>query len=457
MEVLVTPNIKIAPFGLPYRFTFSSSKKRRDRKGIFCSVQIMKRFFEIFYELSSYPRSSGETAAAREFIRAFCEKRGFPANSDSAGNLLVTIKTPKICLQSHYDMVAIGDHPPRVIRDNGYLCAQNGTLGADNGVGVALMLRLIERQIAGEYLFTNDEEIGLLGAKNLSVIPVSKTLINLDGEEDGAIIIGCAGGADYTLSEPLEYINAPSGYQPYAISAKNCVGGHSGVDIDKNIRSALVEASRFCFDRGALIASIDGGEKKNAISRSVRAIAFFDTAPQSGEFIDVRPIKTERKVIKESQKLLQMLVSLPHGVLRRGEDGIHASANFALAKTSANTLTISVSARGHSFEALDEIDRRICQYKWFSIEKSAEYPPWQNGGGEAAKRTFDIMKSMKLPARFIVMHAGLECAFLKDKLPNAELFSIGPEIDFPHSDKERVRISSISQFSEVLERVMGEA
>ncbi|MDR3163288.1 MAG: M20/M25/M40 family metallo-hydrolase [Helicobacteraceae bacterium] len=416
----------------------------------------MNRFFEIFYELSSYPRSSGEAAAAREFICAFCERRGFPVASDSAGNLLVKVKTPKICLQAHYDMVVIGDHPPRVIRNGDYLRAQNGTLGADNGVGVALMLLLIERRIAGEYLFTNDEEIGLLGAKYLSVTPLSKTLINLDGEEEGAIIVGCAGGADYALSVPLEYSDAPSGYQPYAASAKNCAGGHSGVDIDKNIRSALVEVSRFCFNHGALVASIDGGEKKNAISRRACAVAFFTAAPQSGEFIDICPIEIERKVIKESPKLLKTLVSLPHGVLRRDENGVHASANFAMAETGADTLAISVSIRGHSFEALDEIDRQIRQNRWSSIEKSAEYPPWQNGGGKTAKKTFDIMKSMGLPARFTVMHAGLECAFLKDKLPDTELFSIGPEIDFPHSDKERVRISSIKRFSETLERIIDE-
>ena len=377
-----------------------------------------KKVIDIFKKITQIPHCSSNTKKLQEFIEDYAKNMGFMVFKDSYGNILAYKKTPKLALQSHIDMVCVGDSKIEIIEENGWLKAKNSSLGADNGIGVAMMLFFMQKYDDIEYLFTNDEEIGLIGAKHLTFKISSPYLLNLDSEDDREIIIGCAGGVDAKIKYPLkkEKIKGSLGN----VSVTGLAGGHSGVDIHKNIPNAIIEL----LYKVESLAYIKGGERRNSIPANAYAKEVFE----GNEEIEIY-----------DNEYLKFLRKLPHGVLEYDfEFKIPSkSINFALIDENE----IILSARANTNEKLSEIKEYILS-KTFGceVEFEDEYPAWRPEKSELAIKLQEITK-----AKLNVIHAGLECAILKNKFPNVSMASYGPKIENPHSIRERVKIDSIKK------------
>lgn len=390
-----------------------------------------KKVLEIFKKISQIPHCSSNTKELQEFIINYAKKRKFTIFKDNYGNILAYKNTPKLALQSHIDMVCVGDAPKiKIIEENGWLRAKNSSLGADNGIGVATMLAFMDKYDDIEYLFTNDEEIGLIGAKHLEFKINAPYLLNLDSENDKEIIIGCAGGVDANIKYPLKKKKIKGCLGD--VSVTNLPGGHSGVDIDKNIPNAIIEL----LYKVESLAYIKGGERRNSIPVNAYAKEVFE----GNNDIEIY-----------SDDYLKFLRKLPHGVLEYDfEFKIPSkSVNFALIDEDE----IVLSARANTNEKLNEVKEYILSKTYgCEVEFEDEYPAWA-----PEKSKFAIKLQEITGAKLNVIHAGLECAVLKNKFPKTSMASYGPIIENPHSIRERVKIDSIKRvvnsIEELLQRV----
>ncbi len=389
-----------------------------------------KKVIEIFKQITQIPHCSGNTTKLQEFIEEYAKKRDFLVIRDNAGNILAYKNPPKIALQSHIDMVCVGNAPNiEIIEKDGWLMAKNSSLGADNGIGVAMMLAFMDKYDDVEYLFTNDEEIGLVGAKNLELKLSSPYLLNLDSEDDNEIIIGCAGGVDAKVKYPLKKYKVKGSLGE--VSIKGLPGGHSGVDINKNIPNAIIELL-YKVDN---LAFIKGGERRNSIPANATALEVFDG---------------EEDIEVYDDEYLRFLRKLPHGVLEFDFKYKlpSKSINFAL----INENEITLSARANSNEKLEEIKEYILAKTYgCEVEFEDEYPAWEAQENELSIKLKEITN-----ANLNIIHAGLECAILKQKFPEIEMASFGPKIENPHSTRERVNIKSIKRVVDSVEKLINQ-
>jgi len=398
----------------------------------------MTKILNYFKQITKVPRCSGNTDKMKEFLVNFAKEKGYKVKTDEYGNILATSKNPKICFQSHYDMVCIGEYKNiEIIEENGFLKAKNSTLGADNGIGIAIMMKLMDKKDL-EFLFTNDEEIGLIGASNLKIKPKAKKLINLDSEDEN-IYIGCAGGFDIEVN--IKSKKKPYFGEVYQIKVDNLPGGHSGVDIDKNYPNAIKEVVKNLKDNYTLL-SIKGGERRNSIPRECEALVI------SNSKLKYPKVTSKGKVILNSNELIRFLKAVPNGVLGidREFDVVNKSLNLAIITNEK----VILSARANSKELMDELKMELkalfsfidCEYK---IED--EYPAWKPIKSELATIYQKISnKNLK------VIHAGLETAVLGKFFD--EMISVGPNIYEPHSLRERVEINSIYRLYEEIEEFL---
>ena len=389
-----------------------------------------KKVIDIFKKITTIPHCSNNTEKLQAFIEDYAKERDFIVFKDKSGNILCYKNTPKLALQSHIDMVCVGDAPKiEIIEENGWLKAKNSTLGADNGIGIAIMLAFMDKYPDIEYLFTNDEEIGLIGAKNLEFSLKAPYLLNLDSENDNEIIIGCAGGVDAKIKYPVkkEKVFGSLG----DVSITNLPGGHSGVDIDKNIPNAIVELL-FKVDN---IAYIKGGERRNSIPSNAYAKEVFDG---------------EKEIEIYKSDYLEFLRKLPHGVLEYDFEFKIPSKSVNFALIDGNEIVLS--ARANSNEKLNEIKEYILA-KSFGCEVSFEdeYPAWAPEKNELSLKLQEITN-----AKLSVIHAGLECAILKSKFPKVKMASYGPKIENPHSIRERVDLDSVKRVVQNVESLINQ-
>jgi dipeptidase D len=387
----------------------------------------LEEVLKIFEKITKIPHCSGETEELRDFIVSFAKNFGYDVKVDGAGNILATISNPLLTLQSHYDMVCVGKAPDieTVIKD-GWLMAKESSLGADNGIGVAIMLYLISKKKRLEFLFTNDEEIGLIGAFNLELNINSPYLLNLDSEDEN-IYIGCAGGVDCKIKYPESYkkIYGTKG----EIVVDKLPGGHSGVDIDKNIPSAIIELLK----RVKNTAFLKGGERRNSIPVRAMSVEVFEGNEEFNVYDD---------------RYIHFLRELPHGVLEYDfkYKVPSKSINFAL----LDGFEAVLSARANSNEKLNEVKEYILtKTKGAEVIFEGEYPAW-----EAEENEFSSPLQEITGAELKVIHAGLECAVLKNKFPNVKMASYGPVIENPHSIRERVKIDSIAKVIENINKLI---
>ncbi|MEA3290446.1 MAG: M20/M25/M40 family metallo-hydrolase [Campylobacterota bacterium] len=424
------------------------------------------RAIELFKTITAIPRCSGTHEPFINFLKEFSKQQNFICKIDDANNILCykEDQTPKICLQSHYDIVCLEDGKvPEIIEEDGYLKAKDSTLGADNGMGCAYMMALMEEGLNAEYLFTCDEEIGLIGANNIEHQLKSQYMLNLDSEMEGEICIGCAGGADiFALNDKGEYLKNSDNKTLYEITIDDLDGGHSGVDIDKNIPNALKLIAKTIKECDADLLDINGGERINSIPKRAKAIIASNNMPQaSHENMTITSIDDESKHYKKLHSdILDFLYTFSNGV--RGYDKelgvVLSSINLAIVENGINGVQISLSARSMDNEELEIVKKEtieILKVFDFEVETDGKYPAWKPTHSEFTADVLKIYKQTVPNATLNAIHAGLECAIFKEKYPNMQICSIGPNIYFPHSHREECEISSSMKLFNITKQIVS--
>ncbi len=426
----------------------------------------MDKIIKIFYEITSIPRCSKTHKPFIEFLEKTASTYGYECYVDKVNNILCKKADSKavLSLQSHYDIVCLEDGKiPQIIEEDGFLKAKNSTLGADNGMGCAIMIALMSEGKDCEFLFTSDEEIGLIGANDIEFKLSSKYMLNLDSEAEGEICIGCAGGVDiFGTNTQKTIIKNDECYDLFELEIKDLDGGHSGVDIDKNIPNAIKLTAKTIKECKGKLLDINGGERINSIPKECKAIFASKSEPKPSH-----PNMTIVKIDEKSEHLniyddniLNFLYTFSHGV--RGYDKelsvVLDSINLAQIKTEIEGIKVSLSARSMENERLEDIkNESVALLQAFGFETSTEgkYPAWKPDINEFTNSVLEIYKIHNSNATLEAIHAGLECAIFKDKFPNIKVASIGPNIFNPHSHKERCEIRSVENIYKIVQDIVA--
>lgn len=464
-----------------------------------------------FEEISQIPRCSKNEGRIREYIIKRANDLGLQYLTDEIGNIVVKKKATDgyegvkgIILQSHIDMVCeknegtghdFSRDPLQLRRKGDYLYATDTTLGADNGIGMAAMLSIMEDGALEhgpmEFLFTVDEETGLTGAFRLGEdILEYRRMLNLDTEEEGAIYVGCAGGADSVLKLGLEFVETNE-EQEKGINIKvgGLLGGHSGVDVHLGRGNSNLLLARVLkkiwrkFEFG--IVDIRGGTKRNAIPResNITLIIPKDTEviiegilkkcrkEFENEFTVEKKISIDSKNVeraktctdkKSTKQIIDLLLSLPNGVQAMCQDIpdlVETSTNFATISISDSMMVVGLNSRSSVESALEwavEHIESISELAGAGFERGGHYPGWKPNVNSSIlkglKRTYSDIYGSEPDIKAI--HAGLETGIIGKKFPGMDMVSMGPQIEHPHSPQERVKISSVSDFWNILRRAL---
>jgi len=458
-----------------------------------------------FREISQIPRESGNEERLREYLVSTARKCALEYRIDAAGNVLVikegTSGTDTVILQSHMDMVCekkpetahdFTIDPITLVREDGWITADGTTLGADDGIGMAAMLAIMEEPSLAhpdlELLFTVEEETGLTGAGMLSEEFLSgKTLINLDSEDDGIFYIGCAGGRNTDITLELSLTDPPAGYVPVSITISGLGGGHSGCDINKGRGNAIRLLNRFI--KGARksipfdLATIEGGSRHNVIPRDARAVVYLDersvpalrsaaflwntTFAQELEGIDEQVLlevlpdpAAPRSVIvpEDTARILTMLSILPHGVLSMNgamDNLVITSTNLAVCSVKGSTLEVKTNQRSiytTSIEDASDMIQSIGGVMGAHVSPSDDYPAWRpDFNSRILSKAKAVYETLFGTAPLVkVIHAGLECGVIGERIPGIDMISLGPTVEYAHSPSERVNIETVGKMWEFI-------
>ncbi len=456
-----------------------------------------------FADLNGVPRPSKKEERIIEFIKAFGNSLGLETFEDQIRNVIIRKPaTPgmenrkSIVLQSHLDMVhqknndTVFDFDVQGIEmfvDNDWIKAKGTTLGADNGIGVATIMAILESDTiphpAIEALFTIDEETGMTGALNLKAgILKGSILLNLDTEQDDEIDIGCAGGIDVTATGNYQMEELPADYSAWRISVKGLNGGHSGMDIHKGLGNANKIMNRLLYKGfelfGLAVSEINGGSLRNAIPRESESIIIlpknkindFNTAFEQL----IKDIKFELKTTEPTLQiglqelplpdlimnsvsqiqLINAIYSVSNGVYRMSADIdnlVETSNNLARVIVKDGKIFIACLTRS-SIESskMDLAQALEANFKMANLQVSfsGSYPGWTpNVSSPILKVLTSVYEQLhqKKP-KVVACHAGLECGILGKNYPNMDMISFGPTILGAHSPDERVSISSVQKY-----------
>lgn len=478
-----------------------------------------------FYRISAIPRGSGNEAGIADFLVSFAEERGLFCVRDEENNVFIKKPASAGCegaepvlLQGHTDMVCEKNsgtehdfltEPLKLKLDGDTLYAEGTTLGADDGTAVALMLELLDDKNAVhpplECLFTTAEETGLTGAKafDCSLITASR-MLNLDSETEGEAVAGCAGGARISYRRELMRAAAPMTHKQVIISLSGFAGGHSGADIDlgrANANRVLAELLAELYDkRPFMLRSVSGGSADNAIPREAEAVLLTDE-PELCEseckrfFAALRPELTEadhsaklRVNVKSSASLVEdgklsavsfadtaaviaAMLLPPIGPLEHmtaaGAQIVKTSANLGIVSVDGESAELTYSLRSNVERGLEKLIER---YFWLArslgveAELYSRYPGWQFSSGSALAALYRETYSRLNPgreARIAVIHAGLECGIISEKLRNLpenarelDIISIGPDIRDIHTPSERLSVASFERTCELVREML---
>jgi len=417
---------------------------------------------DYFRVITKTPRCSFKTDKMKDKIIEISKSLGYEVSTDKVGNILCTKGLPKICLQSHYDMVCLGDVSKiELIEKNEILRAKNSTLGADNGMGMAIMFSCMEKFDNLECLFTNDEEVGLIGASGLELELTSDRLLNLDGEEEKEIYIGCAGGTDIVSKLTLEYLPLDKDENIYEVSIRDLVGGHSGVDIDKGIDSAIKILAEELVKHDLKLLHVEGGEVRNSISKNAKAVvATCSELKLVNNNLHVKKIEYKREYINGGQNIIKALNAFAQGV-REFDKSLNIpsiSINLGLIRIENGVLQIDCAARAMKNKDLNALS---CETESFfqligcETSQNDGHEPWVPDVGDFANVVKEEMSKIYKDVDFCAIHAGLECGILMQRQSKKiEAVAIGPTIRFPHSLREECDLGSVDRISLVVERII---
>lgn len=467
-----------------------------------------------FESMCAIPHPSRHEAKIAEYVINQASALGFSHRQDDVGNVLVTVpassgreSSPIIVLQGHLDMVPVA--APGVVHDfekdpiipyvdGDFVRAKGTTLGADNGIGGALMLAIMEdRSLTHgpmELLFTINEESGMDGAHGLKADFVKgRSLINLDTEEFGEFYISCAGGGDSIIRMPLtREVGAIAG-GAMQLKVAGLKGGHSGVDINAGrgsgnkiiarLLSAGIDAAAF------RLISIKGGNKRNSIADGAVAVLVIDPdqAPKfkeaiystaqiiTSEFektdpnlmITLEPLPEMTLPVKplticSTKQVVDLLIALPHGVITMSPEVaglVESSTNVGVIDMDNSTFTVNMLSRSAVTSHLEMMKRQIrtiARFVGAEVEEPRGYPGWKpNMDSPLLKSAMNVYKGIYGADPAVkAIHAGLECGLFSEKLPGVDMLSIGPEMHNVHSPAEELNIPSVPKTYDLLVAIL---
>ncbi len=459
------------------------------------------RVFEQFAKINEIPRPSKHEEQMIEYLKSFGESRGLETLVDETGNVIIRKPaTPgyenkeTIILQSHMDMVCeklvdvdfdFNKDAIQTYIDGEWLCAKGTTLGADDGIGCAIELAILDSDDIEhgplECVFTRDEETGLTGAEGMkSGFMKGDMLINLDSEDEGQIFVSCAGGRNTTAIFHFEREAAPEGWFFVKASLKGLTGGHSGDDINKKRANALKVLARFLYQTqeryGLRLVSFNAGKLHNAIPRD--GIIVFGVPFDKKE--DVRVdwnvftslVEEEYHVTEKnmqfdmesadaapvlpqdvSTRIVQALQAVDNGVFAMCQDEeiswlVETSNNVASVETKENEIKVVASQRSNVMSALDNqaaTIKAVFQLAGAEVVQGEGYPAWKmNPNSKMTALAVESYKKLfgKAP-KVLGIHAGLECGLFSEKYPNLDMVSFGPTLRGVHSPDERLLIPTV--------------
>lgn len=465
-----------------------------------------------FAEVTAVPRPSKHEGKIAAHVVATAKRLGLDVERDDCGNVIVRKpaspgreKVAAICLQAHLDMVPeknaekvhdFLNDPIELVRKGPFLTANGTTLGADNGIGVATSLAIMEEKTLEhgplEFLFTLDEETGLTGAQNLEGSLIrSRTLLNLDSEDEGVIFVGCAGGKDTLGRWETSRESAQPETKPMQLTVKGLKGGHSGLDIDKGLGNAIKIANRgirLMAGIGGRLSAINGGNMRNAIPRECEAVLYLphDAEGKAGEVIarfnevvraELSSIdpgvtvtlsefpETGQGTVLEAalqQRLCRTISALPHGVLHMSPDIeglVETSTNVAVIRTREGEIELVTSQRSSVGSRLSEAVETVVsgfELGGAKVETSHGYPGWKPDlASPILRKAKTCYRSLfgKDPA-VQAIHAGLECGIIGERVPGMDMISFGPTLEAVHSPDERIEIESVRKFWDFLVEIL---
>lgn len=419
----------------------------------------MSAILDHFGRLTAIPHCSEKADRLFEYLISFARERGYEIQTDEAQNILISKGTPKLCLQAHYDMVCMGKAPEiKIYEEDGWLKAEESSLGADNGMAIAMMLQLMDEGTALEFLLTSDEEIGLIGANALDFTLQSQYMLNLDSEDEAEVYIGCAGGVDIVATKPYALVEDKR--SAYRVTVSGLSGGHSGVDIDKGIPNALKLLAGYLKDQKIGLVSIEGGERRNSIPVHASAIVKSDSVLEGNERVSIEAIECSDPILYGGSEIIDSMKGFRHGVQEMSEalKIPERSINLAIVSTRGGVCRIETSARAMSAEGLTQISGETLYFfesYGFDVEMADKYPSWKPEVNSFTKEVSVCMDEVFGESKMMAIHAGLECGVIAQKYPALKLASIGPTIRYPHSTREKVKIDSVEKTFDVLKRVIA--
>lgn len=496
-----------------------------------------QEILKLFEEINKIPRRSKHEEKIASWLQNWAGSRGFEVKSDILNNVLIKVpatpgyeKAPVLILQGHMDMVCekckdsmhdFSRDEVKCIYDGDWLRGDGTTLGADNGIGIVISLTIAEAGKKGvlghpplELLFTVDEETGLTGARGLeSDFFEGRLLLNLDSEEEGVFIAGCAGGQNSSIRLPVSWEPFALKYEEFdcfKLTVEGLEGGHSGVEIHRQRANGIQLLARAYSGLNEKIGSenfrltwISGGSVHNAIPNSAEAIfvlkkektkeateavselllSFKSEYLKTDPSLDLKLSVISKRVIsgksknsdseyevpivkvfpeEAEEKLISLLLGLPHGVYRKSETIpglVETSNNLATLRMGENEIRILSSQRSSNIAGMAEINLKIeavARLADAQIKHEPGYPAWEPDlGSELLLRCRQVYKkTFETEPKVEVIHAGLECGIIGSKSPGMQMVSLGPTIKDPHCPSERVFIPSITKIWIFLENLL---
>ena len=466
--------------------------------------------WEHFQTLCDIPRPSKHEEQLRDYLKGWAELRGLFAQVDAAGNLIIRKPaTPGmenrvgVVVQGHLDMVCQANSgtnhdffkdPIRPVLKDGWLVAENTTLGADNGIGVALALAVLASDDLPhgpvEALFTLDEEAGMGGALGLEPgILQGRFMINIDTEEWGEFYMGCAGGIDVNVTRAYASEALPAGHVVREISVKGLTGGHSGADIHLergNANAILIRlVSELSRETGVRLVSLKGGTARNALSREAFAVLAYPAADgarvaavldrfqttmrfelagvDEGVTVTCTDASASQVMASADQHaILSALHAAPHGVKRMSQrvaGVVETSNNLGVVvigdgKVFANLMVRSLLDTG-TWMLARQIES-LFLLAGYTVELEGGYPGWAPNPQSALLDVFRQVYRAEYgkEAGVKVIHAGLECGIIGSKYPAMDMVSFGPDIRGAHAPGERVNVESVGKVWSLLQKIL---
>lgn len=469
--------------------------------GVLSGIDKNIKVFDFFEELSNIPRGSGNIDAVSDYLVDFAKKRNLEYVQEDCKNVIIRKPaTPgyehiaPVMLQSHIDMVCeknddkehdfLKDPLKLIIKDD-YIYADKTTLGADNGVGVAYMLAVLDDKTLKapmvEAIFTVDEETTMLGAYMLEPEHIkSKYMINIDSDEEGVILQGCAGGCSSLFTINASSIDAPKNTKPMRLAVTGLKGGHSGGEIDKNRGNSNLLMGRLLNvlrenNIEFYIAEINGGKKNNVIPRECICLIAIEAAKTElaksvlSKYAQV--IKQQLKGIddnfvftadeaaalkkcfdeKSTNQILDIILLAGNGVMQMSLDMpglVETSSNLGVINTDKDKVLFSILSRSSIESALMDIvskHKALSRLVGCDYENEKFYPGWRfNPDSKLAKISANVYKKMyKKAPRIEAIHAGVECGIILKKAPELDIISLGANLYDIHTPDEHMSISSV--------------